>query len=115
MKRLTIFITFVVFVTLTGLASASRFTIVNHSGMDIYELYVSPAGRELWGSDLLRGRILKNNQSCSIVWNAGKKNMWDMSGKDSTGDGIIWVGIDVTDVAKITVNPVYAYCELRRQ
>lgn len=113
MKKITIFITLIICITLTGIANASRFTIVNHSGMDIYELYVSPASREIWGTDLLHGRILKNRQYCSIVWKEGKRKMWDMTAQDATGESITWVGIDVTDVVKIRLDPVYAHTELR--
>ena len=111
MKRALLFVIIVVCVlTAAGTANASRFTVVNHTGVDLYELYVSPYRHNIWGPDLLHGRILRRNQSCTVIWNVHGRDWWDMQAKDSQDGGFLWVGLYVKDINKITVDPKEVRC-----
>ena len=46
----------------SGLTDAARFTVVNKTDDDLYELYVTPHRKMTWSNDILYVKILQKNE-----------------------------------------------------
>lgn len=82
-------------------AEAAKYKITNATGVDIYELYVSPTHQERWSQNLMMGRILKNTQSCYVTWNPVGTYFWDMYVKDSADNRMEWIKFNVKEIHNI--------------
>lgn len=81
------------------------FTLINQTGIDIYELYISPNGDNNWGTSLLAsGTTIPNGQSVPIVFNTDVQDQyWDLKVADSAGGSVEWTKIDLFTVSEITL------------
>lgn len=81
------------------------FTLVNSTGYDISEVYVSPSKANDWQEDVLGDDEFEDGDETHIKFSrAGKTCIWDMkvvySDDDSTA---VWTDIDLCKVSKITL------------
>lgn len=61
-------------------------TIVNHTGIDIYELYASETDTDDWEEDVLEDNILCNGDSINITFTITENDLeWDFAIKDING------------------------------
>lgn len=99
-----ILLTVMIFLYLTAIpVEAARYKVTNATGVDIYEMYVSPTHRERWSQNLMMGRILKSGQSCYVIWNPTGTYHWDMFVKDGEGNRMEWINFNVKEIAKINL------------
>lgn len=102
----------VVFFSLVGgITEAARFTVVNRTDDDLYEMYVTSHGKMTWGKDILRGRILRKHTQDSLEWNTGNIIRWDMRALDAQGREYSWIDVDIRDIDKITLYNIKAKAE----
>ncbi len=94
-----------------GLTDAARFTVVNKTDDDLYELYVTPHRKMSWSNDILHGKILRKNKQEAITWSAGTISSWDMRGVDGNGREYSWIDVDIKEIDKITLYNIKAKAE----
>ena len=89
--------------TLTGRtfnpAEIPSITIVNNTGYEIREVYISPSALDHWGNNfLVSGRILDNNetQTFTLSYPLGTHRRYDIQLRDPDGDTYTISDVDVT-------------------
>lgn len=81
------------------------FTLVNKTGYDISEVYVSASKADDWEEDVMGRDVLSDGESVDISFSRGDKSCkWDLkvvyADDDSTAE---WQGFDLCKVSKITI------------
>ena len=100
------FIALIFSVALTGTAFAGRqdFTLVNLTGRDIINLYITPSDTFYWDNDILGLDILENGDSTHIRFSRKETDRyWDMKAIFSDGNDWVWEDIDLFSVSLITL------------
>lgn len=82
-----------------------NFALVNRTGYDISEVYVSPAKKKDWEEDILGDDELEDGDEQLVRFNRAEKTcMWDLKVVYSDDDSeAIWYDIDLCRVSKITI------------
>ena len=81
-----------------------EFIIKNLTGIEINNLYISPAGEEKWGTDILTIDKLSSGSAAEVVFSTGEKiKYWDMKATDKNGKEILWRDIDLFTVSEMTL------------
>ena len=81
------------------------FTVVNQTGVEIHELYVSPHSADDWEEDVLGKDTLPNGESTEITFSAKEKaKMWDLKIVDSKGNSIEWENLNLLEISKVTLH-----------
>ncbi|WP_294156279.1 hypothetical protein [uncultured Clostridium sp.] len=81
------------------------FTLINNTGVEIYELYVSPHSENDWGEDVLTVDTLPTEQNVEIKFTPQEQSQyWDIMIKDQEGTSITWENIDLFTVSQVTLN-----------
>lgn len=101
----------------TGLAFAANqdFTLVNKTGAEIAELYISPASTDEWGEDVLTVDTLAAGDKCHIRFSQdANADFWDLMIVDNDGVSVEWPNVKLTALSKITITlengePVASY------
>jgi hypothetical protein len=86
--------------------SKQDFTLVNRTGYDISEIYISPGKAGDWGDDLLEDADdgLEDGKSTPITFTNAKTCIWDIKVVyDADDSEAIWHDIDLCKVQKITL------------
>lgn len=66
----------------------------------IKALYLSGAGQDNWGSELLNGQVINTNEQLSLTLNIDKNNVkWDIKATDETGTEIEFRNLDLSNVS----------------
>ncbi len=106
MNRSFLFALAVLFATVaTSLAGKQDFTLVNRTGFDIHEVYVSPHSSDDWESDVMGKGILVEGQSIEIKFERGDKTKeWDLKVVDKAGKGIVFEKLDLLEISKVTIH-----------
>ncbi|MDQ3069855.1 MAG: hypothetical protein M3R55_09025 [Acidobacteriota bacterium] len=81
------------------------FKLINKTGLQISELYLSTSDDDKWGEDVLGRDVLKNGEDVDITFSSGEtKCMWDLKIVDSDEDDVIWTKINLCEASVITLN-----------
>ena len=97
------------FFALTSLAFADArqdFTLVNETGYELSELYISPSKANDWEEDVLGDDSLDDGDSKTIHFrNSGKTCMWDIKVVYAEDDSsTYWNDIDLCKISKVTLH-----------
>jgi hypothetical protein len=80
------------------------FTVLNHTGVEINSLYVSPSQQNDWGEDILGQDTLSDGQSCHITFHPKEQaEQWDLKVTDSAGNGLIWYNLNLLQISKVAL------------
>ncbi len=81
------------------------FTLVNASGVEIHNLYISPHSANDWGEDVLGKDTLANGESTEITFHP-RENIarWDLQVTDSKGNALEWENLNLTKISKVTIH-----------
>ena len=93
-------------VALAGTASAGRqdFTLINQTGRDIINLYITPTNTYYWNDDILDVDILRNGESTRIVFDRNEPDRyWSMMATFDDGNDFVWEKIDLFSVSRIVL------------
>lgn len=91
-------------VTGPALAGDQDFTLNNETGVDIYELYVSPASTDAWEEDVLGVDVLMDGDSVDIEFDrAEDADYWDLMVVDGEGSNVQWYRLKLTEISEITL------------
>ena len=81
------------------------FRIVNRTGYDINEVYVSPSRANNWGNDVMGSGTLDNNKYRNIVFKPNARSChYDLKVVYADKDEAEWSDIDLCTVEKITLH-----------
>ena len=79
--------------------------IINNTGVEINEIYISAANKSDWEEDVLKEDTLATGGDVKITFSeAEKAQYWDLMVTDSEGTAIIWEKIDLFSISEITLN-----------
>ena len=88
----------------TTFAGRQDFVLVNQTGRDIVNLYITPSKSYYWNDDILGVDILGNGESTEIVFDRKETNKyWSMMATFSDGNDFVWEDIDLFSISKITL------------
>lgn len=102
----------IVMLALTALFSSAAFaqgkqdfTVVNMTGVEIHELYVSPHSADDWEEDILGRDTLPSGESVEISFSPKEKaKMWDLRIVDGKGNAIEWENLNLLEISKVTLH-----------
>jgi hypothetical protein len=109
MKRIVPLLWLAVFCTLClcpalALTGKQDFVLVNKTGLNIDELYVSPTKSDDWEEDVLGRDVLADGESCEVVFNREETSCrWDLKIVDEDGDEVEWENLNLCEIDKITL------------
>jgi hypothetical protein len=80
------------------------FTLINKTGVEIHELYVSPHSADNWEEDVLGTDTLPSGQSVTIKFSPKEKaKLWDLKIVDGQGDSIEWESLNLLEISEVTL------------
>ena len=80
------------------------FTLVNKTGVDIMEVYLSPTSDNEWGEDVMGKDILESGQKVDITFSSAETECnWDLKVVDEDDDDIIWTKLNLCTANEITL------------
>ncbi len=80
------------------------FTVVNKTGVEIHELYVSPHSAETWEEDVLGADTLPPGKSVAIKFSPKEKaKLWDLKVVDGEGNSIEWERLNLLEISEVTL------------
>jgi len=105
MKNVVLAALLSLFAVLPAVAGEQDFTLVNRTGVEIYELYVSPASADDWQEDVLTVDTLPDGEAVNIHFSRDESaDFWDIRVVDSEGAAIDWPGMKLTEISTITLS-----------
>jgi hypothetical protein len=85
-------------------AGTQDFTLVNKTGLRIVELYVSASSTDDWEEDVLGVDVLEDDEAVDIHFSPKEKaKSWDLKIVDSDGDEVVWEGLRLNDISRVTL------------
>ncbi len=87
--------------------SALDFELVNATGYDIKELYLSPSDVKNWEENMVpAGELFKNASSTKISFTGYKSDveLWDLKAVEDNGDEHVYDDLKLTAINKLTLN-----------
>ncbi len=105
MKKLLALTLALLFISLTTcFAGKQDFTVVNKTGVEIHELYVSPHSSDDWEEDVLGKDTLADGDSQDITFDRkSTAKMWDLKIVDGKGNSIEWTSLNLLEISKVTL------------
>jgi hypothetical protein len=82
------------------------FVLVNRTGYDVSEVYVSPSKTDDWEEDVLGDEELEDGEQTRIRFSrAAKSCLWDLKVVYSDDDSsVVWHDIDLCKISKIAIS-----------
>lgn len=80
------------------------FTVVNKTGVEIHELYVSAHTTDNWEEDVLGTDTLPPGESVEIKFSPKEKSkLWDLKIVDGKGNSIEWTRLNLLEISEVTL------------
>jgi hypothetical protein len=85
-------------------AGQQDFALVNRTGYQIDEVYVSRSSSRQWGGDIMGTDALDNGERVNVTFTApdGVCN-WDLKVKYNDGDEATWKALNLCSINKVTL------------
>lgn len=105
MKKLLLLTLSLLFISLsTTFAGKQDFTLINKTGSDINEVYVSPHSSDDWEEDVMGKQTLDKGESVAITFSrASKEKDWDIKVVTKGGKELIFEKLNLLEVSKVTL------------
>ena len=88
----------------SALAGDADFTLVNRTGYDIREVYVSPSHKNAWGKDRMGDNLLENGKRRLFKFSDKSSCKQDMKVVfDDDASEVVWEEIDLCELDTITI------------
>jgi serine/threonine protein kinase len=85
--------------------SRQDFTLVNRTGVEIHNVFISPHDSDDWQEDILGPDTLPDGQSVDIQFHRNEKAaMWDLRVEDKRRNAIEWENLNLLEISKITLH-----------
>lgn len=107
LRKLFLMVT-IIFFLLTGFSASVRagsqdFYLVNQTGVDIYNLYISPSDSDTWGDDRLGSMVLVAGANIRIIFNNWDETYWDIKITDQNGRSLYWQNLNLKRISILTI------------
>jgi len=109
-KSIVLYTILIVFTLIIGSATAKAqnifldFTLINKTGIDIYELYISASDAEYWEDNILGSVVLEDNTYVDIEFSPyAVSAFWDIMIVDYEGTSVIFEELNLTDILELTL------------
>lgn len=88
-----------------AMAGDQDFTVLNKTGIEIHELYVTPHDSNDWEDDILGEDTLANGAEVDIKFSRKEKvKLWDLKVVDADGSEVTWENLDLLEISKVTLH-----------
>ncbi len=88
-----------------AMAGDQDFTVVNKTGIEVHELYVTPHDSDDWEDDILGEDTLTNGAEVDIKFSRKEKaKLWDLKVVDADGSEVTWENLDLLEISKVTLH-----------
>lgn len=88
----------------SAVAGDQDFTLVNQTGVDIYQVFIAPSSLRNWQEDILGIDVLADGDAVAIEFDRDEDaELWDLQVTDSEGNGIVWTQIDLMSISLLTL------------
>ena len=85
-------------------AGEQDFTLVNSTGTDIHQLFISPTAADDWQEDVLGVEVLKDEASVDIKFTGEDSTaFWDLKIVDGDGNEVVWKKLNLKKISKVTL------------
>jgi hypothetical protein len=85
-------------------AGEQDFKLINKTGYQINEVYVSRVSSKSWGKDVMGKDALAENAAVDITFNAPDSICrWDLKVKYDDGDEAEWNNLNLCNIEKVTL------------
>lgn len=85
-------------------AGDADFTLVNKTGYDLREVYISPSKKNDWGNDRLGRNILANGSNRDFEFSNRASCMQDIRVVfDDDESAVVWENVNLCDLHRITI------------
>lgn len=89
----------------SAMAGDQDFTINNETGVEIYNVYTSPASANDWQEDVMGTDTLASGDSVEITFSPSEDaELWDLKVTDSEGNGIVWTQLNLMEISTLTLH-----------
>ena len=83
-----------------------NFTVLNNTGHVVMTLNVSPSNEDSWGPDILGAAVIANGESAQVTFERGQAQcLWDIRVTYDDGDSNDMRGVNLCEVATVTLTP----------
>ena len=105
MKRLGLALVLAMMTILPVRAADQDFTVVNRTGYQIDDIWVSASSSGRWGRELMgRGNVLVDGDSYDVNFPRSASGcQYDLKVKYNDGDEATWTGINVCNISKVSL------------
>ena len=104
MRRMVLSLGLLTVLATPALAGNQDFKLVNKTGAQIDEVYVSSAASKNWGKDVMGSDALEEDSSVNITFNAPENVCrWDLKVKYNDGDTAEWGNLNLCNIETITL------------
>ena len=80
------------------------FTLVNHTGIAIAKVMVSPHEASSWGDDIMGSDTLSDDAKVDIKFHRSEEaEYWDLKVIDKDGHEIVWENLNLLKISKVTL------------
>ncbi len=103
--KLTLFV-IASFLSVGGFARAGEFsfTLVNNTGVEIIDLYFSPASQDKWGKEVLLLDTLPHGEEVGLQFSRPEKaDAWDIKILDEQETALQWSGLKLSEVSQVVL------------
>lgn len=81
------------------------FTLVNSTGVEIHQVFISPHSTDDWEEDILGQDTLPDGESVNITFSrAETAAKWDLKIVDKEGNSITWENLNLLEISKATLH-----------
>jgi len=87
-------------------AHTQDFTLINESGFDLYELYVSSTFSDDWEEDILADDILMDGDQITVTIDEEGVTLYDILIVDNIGNEFYWEEFNLDEISTIRI-----YCQ----
>ncbi len=101
MKRFLLCVVVVFAFTAPAGAGTQDFLLVNQTGVEIYNLYISETNNENWEEDVLGQDVLSNGGRIDVGFAGRRACFWDMLVTDSEGGNVTWEGLNLCETSLV--------------
>ena len=92
------------FVPSAGAQGRQDFTLINRTGYEIREVYVSRSATNSWEEDVLGNDTLANGRSVNIRFRGNSSNcQWDLKVVYNDGDTGEWRRLNLCSISRVTI------------
>lgn len=93
------------FVAPPVMAGAQDFTLVNKTGVEIHQFFVSSSATDSWEEDILGDDTLPDGESVEIQFSPKEDaELWDLRIADSEGNTITWERLNLLEISTVTLH-----------